>query len=64
MPLSSSIIGAPVGRVEGIDKVSGRATYGADVHFQTHYGEKSCGVRTRMPVSKRLMCQRPRKLRE
>jgi len=28
-----SIIGAPVGRVEGEDKVSGRAIYGADVHF-------------------------------
>jgi CO/xanthine dehydrogenase Mo-binding subunit len=29
----SSIIGAPVWRVEGADKVSGRAAYGADVHF-------------------------------
>ncbi len=29
----SSIIGASVGRVEGADKVSGRAIYGADVHF-------------------------------
>jgi CO/xanthine dehydrogenase Mo-binding subunit len=33
MANSSSIIGAPVGRVEGADKVSGQATYGADVHF-------------------------------
>ncbi len=30
---SSSIIGAAVGRVEGADKVSGQAIYGADVHF-------------------------------
>ncbi|HLN85892.1 MAG TPA: xanthine dehydrogenase family protein molybdopterin-binding subunit [Candidatus Limnocylindrales bacterium] len=30
---SNSIIGAAVGRVEGADKVSGAATYGADVHF-------------------------------
>ena len=30
---SSSIIGAVVGRVEGADKVSGQAIYGADVHF-------------------------------
>jgi CO/xanthine dehydrogenase Mo-binding subunit len=29
----SSIIGAPVGRVEGAEKVSGQAIYGADVHF-------------------------------
>ena len=29
----SSIIGASVGRVEGADKVSGTAIYGADVHF-------------------------------
>ncbi len=28
-----SIIGAPVGRVEGAEKVSGQAIYGADVHF-------------------------------
>src|SRR5918992_3225500 len=33
MANTSSIIGAPVWRVEGTDKVSGRATYGADVHF-------------------------------
>jgi CO/xanthine dehydrogenase Mo-binding subunit len=32
--IPSSIIGAPVGRVEGVDKVSGQATYGADVHFK------------------------------
>ena len=30
----SSIIGAPVWRVEGAEKVSGQAIYGADVHFQ------------------------------
>ena len=30
---TSSIIGAAVGRVEGADKVSGQAIYGADVHF-------------------------------
>jgi CO/xanthine dehydrogenase Mo-binding subunit len=33
MAHSSSIIGAAVGRVEGADKVSGMAIYGADVHF-------------------------------
>src|SRR5918999_4550953 len=33
MAIPSSVIGASVGRVEGADKVSGRATYGADVHF-------------------------------
>ncbi|HET7005860.1 MAG TPA: xanthine dehydrogenase family protein molybdopterin-binding subunit [Candidatus Binatia bacterium] len=33
MANSSSIIGAAVGRVEGADKVSGAAIYGADVHF-------------------------------
>jgi carbon-monoxide dehydrogenase large subunit len=33
MAKTSSIIGAAVGRVEGADKVSGAATYGADVHF-------------------------------
>jgi CO/xanthine dehydrogenase Mo-binding subunit len=33
MANSSSIIGAAVGRVEGADKVSGTAIYGADVHF-------------------------------
>lgn len=33
MAKSSSIIGAAVGRVEGADKVSGQALYGADVHF-------------------------------
>ena len=33
MAKPASIIGAAVGRVEGADKVSGRATYGADVHF-------------------------------
>jgi len=32
MAKSNSIIGAAVGRVEGADKVSGAATYGADVH--------------------------------
>ncbi len=30
----SSIIGARVGKVEGAEKVSGAAIYGADVHFQ------------------------------
>jgi carbon-monoxide dehydrogenase large subunit len=34
MTIPSSIIGARVGRVEGADKVSGQATYGADVHFK------------------------------
>ncbi len=33
MTKPSSIIGAAVGRVEGADKVSGAAIYGADVHF-------------------------------
>ncbi len=33
MAKPASIIGAAVGRVEGADKVSGRATYGADVHL-------------------------------
>src|SRR5574342_414240 len=33
MVKASPIIGARVGRVEGADKVSGRALYGADVHF-------------------------------
>ena len=33
MAKAASIIGAAVGRVEGADKVSGKATYGADVHF-------------------------------
>lgn len=33
MAKNSSIIGAAVGRVEGADKVSGTAIYGADVHF-------------------------------
>jgi CO/xanthine dehydrogenase Mo-binding subunit len=33
MAKPSSIIGAPVGRVEGAEKVSGQAIYGADVHF-------------------------------
>lgn len=33
MAKSSSIIGAPVWRVEGAEKVSGQAAYGADVHF-------------------------------
>src|ERR1044072_446501 len=33
MAKPASIIGASVGRVEGADKASGRATYGADVHF-------------------------------
>ncbi len=28
-----SVIGAPIGRVEGTEKVSGRATYAADVHL-------------------------------
>jgi len=30
----ASIIGAAVGRVEGAEKVSGQAVYGADVHFR------------------------------
>jgi CO/xanthine dehydrogenase Mo-binding subunit len=34
MAKTASIIGAGVGRVEGADKVSGQATYGADVHFR------------------------------
>jgi CO/xanthine dehydrogenase Mo-binding subunit len=33
MTKPASVIGAAVGRVEGADKVSGQATYGADVHF-------------------------------
>jgi CO/xanthine dehydrogenase Mo-binding subunit len=33
MAKPNSIIGAAVGRVEGADKVSGQAIYGADVHF-------------------------------
>jgi CO/xanthine dehydrogenase Mo-binding subunit len=33
MAKTQSIIGANVSRVEGADKVSGRAVYGADVHF-------------------------------
>ena len=33
MAQASSIIGARVGRVEGAEKVSGQAVYGADVHF-------------------------------
>src|SRR5688500_11194193 len=33
MTIPSSIIGANVGRVEGAEKVSGQAAYGADVHF-------------------------------
>ena len=33
MAITQSIIGANVGRVEGADKVSGQAIYGADVHF-------------------------------
>jgi CO/xanthine dehydrogenase Mo-binding subunit len=33
MAKPASIIGAAVGRVEGADKVSGQAIYGADVHF-------------------------------
>ena len=33
MAKPASVIGAAVGRVEGADKVSGQATYGADVHF-------------------------------
>ena len=33
MAKPQSIIGANVGRVEGADKVSGQAIYGADVHF-------------------------------
>jgi CO/xanthine dehydrogenase Mo-binding subunit len=33
MVKTQSIIGANVGRVEGADKVSGQAVYGADVHF-------------------------------
>lgn len=34
MAIPPSIIGASVGRVEGADKVSGHAIYGADVHFK------------------------------
>jgi carbon-monoxide dehydrogenase large subunit len=34
MAKANSIIGAKVGRVEGADKVSGHAIYGADVHFR------------------------------
>ncbi|MEO6165658.1 MAG: molybdopterin cofactor-binding domain-containing protein, partial [Candidatus Binatia bacterium] len=33
MAKTASIIGANVGRVEGAEKVSGQAIYGADVHF-------------------------------
>src|SRR5574341_1032005 len=33
MAIASSIIGARVGRVEGVGKVSGQAVYGADMHF-------------------------------
>ena len=33
MASAESIIGAPVWRVEGADKVSGRAAFGADAHF-------------------------------
>ncbi|HYA31107.1 MAG TPA: xanthine dehydrogenase family protein molybdopterin-binding subunit [Acidobacteriota bacterium] len=33
MAKATGIIGARVGRVEGVDKVSGQAIYGADVHF-------------------------------
>jgi CO/xanthine dehydrogenase Mo-binding subunit len=33
MAKATGIIGARVGRVEGADKVSGQAIYGADVHF-------------------------------
>jgi CO/xanthine dehydrogenase Mo-binding subunit len=33
MAKTASVIGARVWRVEGADKVSGQATYGADVHF-------------------------------
>ena len=33
MAKAQSIIGAGVGRVEGAEKVSGRAIYAADVHF-------------------------------
>ena len=33
MAKTQSIIGANVSRVEGVDKVSGQAIYGADVHF-------------------------------
>jgi CO/xanthine dehydrogenase Mo-binding subunit len=33
MAKPASIIGAPVARVEGAEKVSGRAAYGADVHL-------------------------------
>jgi CO/xanthine dehydrogenase Mo-binding subunit len=34
MASPASIIGAAVGRVEGAEKVSGQAVYGADVHFR------------------------------
>src|SRR5215813_10579495 len=33
MAKTQSVIGANVGRVEGADKVSGQAIYGADIHF-------------------------------
>ncbi len=33
MAKMKSVIGAPIGRVEGTEKVSGRATYAADVHL-------------------------------
>ena len=33
MTKPQSIIGAGVGRVEGAEKVSGKAVYAADVHF-------------------------------
>ncbi|NIO08316.1 MAG: molybdopterin-dependent oxidoreductase [Deltaproteobacteria bacterium] len=33
MASAKSVIGAPIGRVEGTQKVSGRATYAADVHL-------------------------------
>ena len=33
MAKPSSIIGASVGKVEGAEKASGRAVYGADMHF-------------------------------
>ncbi|HEU4345237.1 MAG TPA: xanthine dehydrogenase family protein molybdopterin-binding subunit [Candidatus Binatia bacterium] len=33
MAKAQSIIGAPVGRVEGVEKVTGQAVYAADIHF-------------------------------
>ena len=51
MAKPASIIGAAVGRVEGADKVSGQATYGADVHFPDTLWGKILEVRIRMRAS-------------